>query len=76
MLSTLRLPGLKAWRRRMGQPQKGDFWVTKSLEENLCNPVSKSLPVGPLPTGRQAVPTEGGAGTWVIKRPIGCLLEL
>jgi hypothetical protein len=29
---------------------------------NLCNYFWESLPTGPLPTGRQAVPTVGGAG--------------
>jgi hypothetical protein len=31
----------------------------------------KSLPAGPLPTDRQAVPTEGGAGKYNLKRSEG-----
>jgi hypothetical protein len=35
----------------------GPIGFLKSLHSSL------SLPASPLPTGRQAVPTEGGAGT-------------
>ena len=36
------------------------------LGDGQCR-IPKSLPTGPLPTGRQAVPTEGGAGRRISK---------
>jgi hypothetical protein len=37
--------------------------------------MSKSLPTGPLPTGRQAVPTEGGAGRQMSNEPQSSKLD-
>jgi hypothetical protein len=36
------------------------------------SPTGKPLPTGPLPTGRQAVPTEGGAGR---RGPLGAGID-
>jgi len=52
-------PSFKSNTNHIGQTlSRGNFEISEKVQKSLTTP----LPAGLLPTGRQAVPTEGGAG--------------